>query len=266
LTDTEQGAGQLLARVIVNRLWQHHMGRGIVATPSDFGTRGDRPTHPELLDYLAGELIKNGWRLRPIHKLIMTSAVYQQASRTDAEMVKLDRDNKLWWRFPPRRLEAEVIRDSLLAVSGMLDDKLYGPGTLDETSKRRSIYFTVKRSKLMPMMVIFDAPEALGGMAERPTTTIAPQALHLLNSPQVRMYARGFARRVAPDDKTPLEDALTQAYWIAVARAPTAVELRDGLEFLRQQMASYPPERGREAALTDFCQVLMCLNEFIYVD
>jgi hypothetical protein len=154
----------------------------------------------------------------------------------------------------------------VLAVSGMLDDKLYGPGTLDETSKRRSIYFTVKRSKLMPMMVIFDAPEALGGMAERPTTTIAPQALHLLNSPQVRMYARGFARRVAPDDKTPLEDALTQAYWIAVARAPTAVELRDGLEFLRQQMASYPPERGREAALTDFCQVLMCLNEFIYVD
>jgi hypothetical protein len=266
LTDTESGAGQLLARVIVNRLWQHHMGRGIVATPSDFGTRGERPTHPELLDYLAGELIKNGWRLRPIHKLIMTSAVYQQASQSDAEMVKLDRDNKLWWRFPPRRLEAEVIRDSLLAVSGMLDDRLYGPGTLDETSKRRSIYFTVKRSKLMPMMVIFDAPEALGSMAERPTTTIAPQALHLLNSPQVRMYARGLAKRAAPDDKMPAEDALTQAYRITVARAPTAAELRDGLEFLRQQMASYPPERGREAALTDFCQVLMCLNEFIYVD
>src|SRR5205807_7440915 len=115
LTDTRDGAGQLLARVIVNRLWQHHMGRGIVATPSDFGTRGERPTHPELLDFLAGELIKNGWRLRPIHKLIMTSAVYQQSSRTDADKAKVDRDNLLWWRFSPRRLEAEVIRDGLLA-------------------------------------------------------------------------------------------------------------------------------------------------------
>jgi mono/diheme cytochrome c family protein len=266
LTDAKSGAGQLLARVIVNRLWQHHMGRGIVATPSDFGTRGERPTHPELLDFLASELIKNGWRLRPIHKLIMTSAVYQQGGHIDAKNATLDRDNKLWWRFPPRRLEAEVIRDSLLAVSGTLDDKLYGPGTLDQASKRRSIYFTVKRSKLMPMMVIFDAPEALGGMAERPTTTIAPQALHLLNSPQVRMYAHGFAKRVAPDDKTPAEQALKHAYRIAVARAPTDAELRDGLEFLRQQMASYPAARGREAALTDFCQVLMCLNEFIYVD
>ena len=266
LTDTQHGAGHLLARVIVNRLWQHHMGRGIVATPSDFGARGERPTHPELLDYLAGELIKNGWRLHAIHKLIMTSAVYQQASCIDADKVKLDRDNKLWWHYPSRRLEAEVIRDSLLAVSGLLDEKQFGPGTLDESSKRRSIYFTVKRSKLMPMMVIFDAPEALSGMADRPTTTIAPQALHLLNSPQVRQYARAFAQRVAGDDRTPAEDSVRRAYRIALARDATPAELRDALEFLKQQMASYPPERRREAALTDFCQVLMCLNEFIYVD
>jgi mono/diheme cytochrome c family protein len=266
LTDTEKGAGRLLARVIVNRLWQHHMGRGIVATPSDFGIRGERPTHPELLDYLAAELIKGGWRLRPIHKLIMTSAVYQQGAQVDAAKTKLDRDNKLWWRFPARRLEAEVIRDTLLAVSGQLDDKMFGPGTLDEASKRRSIYFTVKRSKLVPMMVIFDAPEALGGMAERPTTTIAPQALHLLNSPQVRQCARAFARRVAPADTTPVADAVRHAYRIALAREPSETEALDAQAFLQQQMATYAPDRRRDAALTDFCQVLMCLNEFIYVD
>src|SRR6202008_3627211 len=134
---------------------------------------------------------------------------------------KADRDNKLCWRVPPRRLEAEVIRDSLLSVSGVLDPRMFGPGTLDEGSKRRSIYFTVKRSKLIPMMTIFDAPEALGGMAERPTTTIAPQALYMLNNPQVRQTARSFAKRIAPDSKTPIEDAVRVGYQIALARQPT---------------------------------------------
>jgi hypothetical protein len=266
LTDVDHGAGQLLARVIVNRLWQHHMGRGLVTTPSDFGVRGERPTHPELLDYLAGELIKNGWKLKPIHKLIMTSAVYQESTHVDEAKAKLDRDNKLYWRQPARRLEAEIIRDAILSVSGELDAKMFGPGSLDEKSKRRSIYFTVKRSKLMPMMVIFDAPEALSGMAERPTTTIAPQALHMLNNPQVRQAARGFARRIAPDPATSLEDAVRAGYQIAVARQPDRDELADGVAFIRTQMATYPENQRRESALADFCQVLMCLNEFIYVD
>ncbi len=266
LTDVDQGAGQLLARVIVNRLWQHHMGRGIVATPSDFGTRGERPSHPELLDYLAGELIKNGWRLKPIHKLIMTSAVYQESTGVDEARAKLDRDNKLYWRHPARRLEAEVIRDAILAVSGELDPKLFGPGTLDDKSKRRSIYFTVKRSKLVPMMVIFDAPEALSGMAERPTTTIAPQALHLLNNPQVRQSARSFARRIAVDSMTPLEDAVKSGYQIALARQPSRDELADGVAFIRAQMPTYPENQRRADAVADFCQVLLCLNEFIYVE
>lgn len=266
ITDVDHGAGHLLARVIVNRLWQHHMGRGIVTTPSDYGIRGEAPTHPELLDYLAGELIKNGWRLKPIHKLIMTSAVYQQSTAVHEAKVKLDRDNKLYWRQPARRLEAEIIRDAILAVSGELDTKQFGPGTLDEKSKRRSIYFTVKRSKLVPMMVIFDAPEALSGMAERPTTTIAPQALHMLNNPQVRLAARGFARRIAPDAKTSLEDAVRAGYQIALARQPSRDELDDGLDFIRKQMPTYPESQRRESALTDFCQILMCLNEFVYVD
>lgn len=264
ITDVEHGAGPLLARVIVNRLWQHHMGRGIVATPSDFGTRGEPPTHPELLDHLAQELIKNGWRLKPIHKLIMTSAAYQQSTAVDSAKVKIDRDNKLFWRHPSRRLEAEIIRDAILAVSGDLDAKLFGPGTLDENSKRRSIYFTVKRSKLIPMMVIFDAPEALSGMAARPTTTIAPQALHLMNNPQVRQAARGFARRIANEPN--LDKAVHQAYLRALARPPSRDELADGIAFVETQMRTYREAQRREAALADFCQVLMCLNEFIYVD
>ncbi len=263
LTDVDHGAGHLLARVIVNRLWQHHMGRGIVTTPSDFGIRGERPTHPELLDHLANELIKNGWSLKAMHKLIMTSKVYQLSTAVVPASAKRDRDNNLYWRQPARRLEAEIIRDAILAVSGDLDTRLYGPGTLDEKSQRRSIYFTVKRSKLVPMMVIFDAPEALSGMAERPTTTIAPQALHMLNNPQVRQAARSFAKRIATDS---LDDAVRHGYRVALARRPSNDELADGVAFVRQQMATYPENGRRESALADFCQVLLCLNEFIYVD
>jgi hypothetical protein len=266
LTDVDQGAGQLLARVMVNRLWQHHLGRGLVATPSDYGIRGEKPLHPELLDWLAREFIQSGWRMKALHKLIMTSAVYMQSSTADEAKAKVDRDNKLVWRFPPRRLEAEIIRDAILAVGAQLDATQFGPGTLDENSKRRSIYFTVKRSKLVPMMIIFDAPEALNGMAERPTTTIAPQALHLLNNPRMRDCATTFARRLTTDSDAKLPDAVTSAYRIALARNPSAEELTDALTFLREQMATYSSADRRERALADFCQVLMCLNEFIYID
>jgi hypothetical protein len=266
LTDADMGAGKLLARVIVNRLWQHHLGRGLVAMPSDFGTRGEPPTHPELLDWLATELIREGWRLKPIHKLIMTSAVYRQTAQADSARAKIDRDNKLCWRWTSRRLEAEIIRDSLLAVSGLLDRRLFGPGTLDEASRRRSVYFTVKRSKLVPMMQVFDAPEALSGVADRPTTTIAPQALLLMNNPQVRGYAHAFARRIAPDPKRTTEEAVRLGFLTALARPPSTDELADALAFIREQEASYQGANRREQALADYCQVLMCLNEFIYVD
>jgi hypothetical protein len=242
------------------------MGRGLVATPSDFGARGEPPTHPELLDFLARELINNGWQLKPIHKLIMTSAVYRQGSTFDEARAKVDRDNKLLWRRPPRRLEAEIIRDTMLAVSGALDERFYGPGTLDENSKRRSIYFTVKRSKLIPMMQIFDAPDALGGLAERPTTTIAPQALHLMNSPQVRAWARSYARRVAPTEDVSIETAVKTAYLIALSRLPDKEELADSVAFVEKQRTTYAGPDRRERALADFCQVLLCLNEFVYVE
>jgi hypothetical protein len=269
LTDVDQGAGRLLARVLVNRLWQHHLGRGLVATPSNFGMRGEPPTHPELLDWLAAKLIENGWRLKPIHKLILSSAVYRESSQFDPEKGRIDPDNRLSWYRPAHRLEAEVIRDSLLAVSGQLDRRMFGPGTLDVGTRRRSIYFTVKRSKLIPMMQVFDAPDGLGGVAERPTSTVAPQALFLMNNPNMRLYAKGLAGRVAPAAKQSAQGDVRSAYLIALARLPTAEELGDASAFLAQQTTSYGAagrEAARDLALADLCQVLMSLNEFVYVD
>lgn len=258
LIDTKHGAGNLVARVIVNRLWQHHFGKGLVATPSDFGVQGDAPTQPELLDYLASELIKNRWRLKPIHKMIMTSAVYMQSNATNDANFNIDPANKHWWRHPTRRLEAEAIRDSLLAVAGTLDLKMYGPGTLDGNNPRRSVYLTVKRSQMIPFLQMFDVPEALQSIGERSVTTVPTQSLAFMNSPLVRGAAQKLAARVC--SKTDAE-SVAQAYLIALSRRPTDAE--------RQRMTSFIAGYGtqaREQALVDFCQVLLCLNEFIYVD
>ena len=269
LTDVDYGAGALAARVAVNRLWQHHLGRGIVATPSDFGTRGAPPSHPELLEHLASELIASGWRLKPLHRLIMLSGVYQSSSTYDARKGSIDPDNQLFWRRPVRRLESEAIRDTMLAISGLLDPTMYGPGTLDAASRRRSVYFTMKRSSLIPMMVVFDAPEALTPIADRATTTIAPQALLLMNNPQVRQYASALAKRVAPTPETTTESAVRSAYAIALCRPPTADEVSEASTFISSQAEAYAKagrSDGKDLALADFCQALMCLNEFVYVD
>ena len=269
LTDTDGGAGHLLARVIVNRLWQHHFGRGLVATPSDFGTQGERPTHPELLDFLAGELIREGWRLKPIHRLILTSAAYQQSAAFDESKARLDPDNLLRWRNTPRRLEAEAIRDAMLAVSGTLDPTPFGPGSLDESMKRRSLYFTVKRSHLIPILTLFDAPDALQGLGQRSATTVAPQALALLNNPQVRGYAKAFASRIRPTTETPFSECVDRAYRLALARPPDPEELAEDLAFLKDQAEAYRTAgqaHAESSALADFCQALMGLNEFVYVE
>jgi hypothetical protein len=269
ITDVDHGAGQLLARVIVNRLWQHHLGRGIVATTSDFGTQGTRPTHPELLDWLAIELVHGGWRLKPIHKLILTSAVYLESDESDAARQALDHDNLLCWRKSGKRLEAEVIRDAMLATSGLLDERMFGPGTLDENMRRRSVYFFVKRSQLVPMMTLFDAPDSLQDIALRSTTTVAPQALLMMNSPIVRAYAEGLAKRVhATSGDTPA-DNVRRAYAIAIGRGPSAEEEADAIAFLAEQAQSYgaaEKANASEFALTDFCQTLMSLNEFVFID
>ena len=266
LTDTAHGAGQLAARVIVNRLWQHHFGRGIVATPNDFGLQGDRPTHPELLDWLAANLIKHGWKLKPIHKLIMTSSVYRQSSDFDEARAKLDRENRLLWRRIPRRLEAEAIRDSTLAVSGQLDRKMYGPGTLDQNMNRRSIYFFIKRSKLIPMMMLFDWPEHLVSIGARANTTIAPQALMFMNSPQGRRHAEAFAKQLTIST---VEQSVKEAYLLAFGRRPLDSELQLSITFLKNQEATYRKSNQanpQQLALTDFSQIVLGMNEFIYVD
>jgi hypothetical protein len=196
----------------------------------------------------------------------VTSAVYAQSSAIEESKAAKDRDNRLCWRRPRHRLEAEVVRDAMLAVSGTLDRRQFGPGTLDETSKRRSIYFTVKRSKIMPMMVVFDAPDGLQGSGERPTTTIAPQALMLLNNAQVRACAAGLARQLGNGSP---EAVVKAGYATALSRPPSAAELADAVAFLAAQAESYRAAgkaNGAELALTDFCQVLLCLNDFVYVD
>ena len=262
ITDTEHGAGHLLARVIVNRLWQHHLGRGIVNTPNDFGLQGELPTHPQLLDWLASELIANGWRLKPLHKQIVMSATYRQSAAHDDTKMKIDPQNKLYWRRTPARLQAEVIRDSILKISGLLDERMFGAGTLDERMKRRSIYFMIKRSKLIPSMQLFDSPEPLVSQGSRPATIIAPQALHFMNNGQVREAATALAKQLekAPDTAA----AVTLGYQTVLGRAPTAKEQRSISAFIGAQQKSYP-NNGRQLALADFAQVLFGLNEFIYV-
>lgn len=267
ITDVDRGAGHLLARVIVNRLWHHHFGRGIVATPNDFGTRGERPSHPELLDWLASELIRNGWRLKPIHKLIMTSTVYMQAGGESKTGLQHDPENLLWWRRESRRLEAEAIRDALLEVSGTLDRKMYGKGSLDQNSPRRSIYLTVKRSRLVPMLQLFDAPDAIQGVGSRQKSTVAPQALAMLNSATVRNLATKFAQRVKPNADTSIDEVIDRAYRIAFSRPPSNDELSQMKDFIERQSESRGKGGNSEnLAVRDFCHLLLCMNEFMYVD
>jgi hypothetical protein len=261
LTDVDRGAGALVARVIVNRLWQHHMGRGIVGTPSDFGAQGDRPTHPELLDRLASELIDKGWSLKAIHREILLSETYQQSSLRNPKSEKADPDDRLFWRHPLTRLEAEPIRDAMLAVSGRLDRCTLGPGSLDETMTRRSIYFTVKRSALIPSMTQLDWPEGLQGIGQRVTTTVAPQALLMMNSAQVRANAAAFAKSLKPAAERSLADAVTAAYERAVGRPPTEGEHDAAVTFIKKRL----DVDVLDAALTDFCQAVFAMNEFLYV-
>ena len=267
ITDVDTGAGPLLARVIVNRLWQHHFGRGIVATPSDFGAQGDKPTHPELLEWLAGELIRDGWQLKPLHRLMMLSAVYRESSdsaRADGQ--RIDPNNVLLWHRPRTRLEGESIRDAILAVSGTLDETMFGPGTLDQAMWRRSIYFQIKRSQLPAMLAAFDAPDTLQSMGLRPSTTVAPQSLLLMNNPQIRGAARAWAKRLSG---APVADAVTRAYREAFGREPSRGEAADVRAFISSQAETYAAggkADAAELALTDFCQALFGLNEFVYVE
>ena len=273
LTDAEHGAGSLLARVMVNRVWQHHFGRGLVATPNDFGVQGKPPTHPELLDWLAGEFVRSGWQLKPLHQLIMASAVYQQGAELKPANLKADPENKLWWHRPALRLEAEAIRDALLSVGGRIEDKLYGPSETNYESPRRSVYLRVKRSELIPFLTLFDAPEPAASVGERGATTLPTQALAMMNSTFVRDIADRLTKRALQPGVEPAA-AIAQASRIALGRAPTPAEQARLVKFYEQQLEMLsPPSADPKAtaaqtarALTETCLVLLCMNEFIYVD
>lgn len=266
LTDSENGAGALAARVMVNRIWQHHFGKGIVTTPNDFGIAGDRPSHPELLDWLAADFIASGWRMKRLHMVIMTSDVYQQSGEQSAANVALDPDNTSYWNFPPRRLEAEAIRDSMLYVAGVLDPRMYGPGSLDPAMKRRSVYFFIKRSQLIPTMMLFDWPEHLVSIGQRPVTTIAPQALMFLNSPLGREWAASFAKRIPRST----DAAFVESAWrLAFNRYPNSQETMFATSFLNRQREKYSANGrsdGVELSFVDLCQAVLSMNEFVYVD
>ena len=267
MTDVERGAGTLVARVIVNRLWQHHFGKGIVGTPNDFGAQGDPPTHPELLEFLANTLVRAEWKLKPLHRMIMLTDAYQQSHEITPENFAIDPTNKFLWHYQPQRLESESIRDALLAAGGNLDTTMFGPSVL-ENSVRRSVYLRVKRSELLPMMTMFDAPEPTQSIGARSVTTVPTQSLVMMNSPFVRQQAEKLFARIRPAPDTPLESSIDKGSEIALGRTPTATERSRMLAFIQQQRTADGSEvaKSTKDGLVEFCHVLLCLNEFVYID
>jgi len=283
----------LTPRVLVNRLWFHHFGEGIVSTPDNFGKMGALPSHPELLDWLALELERRNWSLKSIRRLIMTSATYRQQSSFDAvahaSAKRADPDNRLLWRQRLRRLDAEVIRDSVLQASGLLNSRMFGPPiamqrqpdgevTLPgEASGRRSVYLQIRRSQPLTLLQVFDQPVMETNCTRRGQSTVASQALTLLNSQFLIKQAEEFADRITKENPAHTAD---QAVRLAFSRLPTENERARIMAFLEEQTARHlqavtaGPENGtsqrqelaHKKALADLCHMLLSSNEFLYVD
>jgi hypothetical protein len=306
------GNHPLIARVFVNRVWMHHFGKGIVPSVGDFGKLGQEPTHPELLDWLASEFMSQGWSMKKLHRLIMTSEAYQQCSTRDAAKEKLDPDNTLLGRMNVVRLEAEAMRDSMLFVSGKMIEKGGGPpvpvmlneegqcvlgvDTTDtagrQTGKfiplngedmRRSIYVQVRRTRPLNMLETFDAPPMTDcNCMERPSTTVSPQSLLLMNNGYMREYAEYFAQRLQREAPGDLKKQIQLAFRLGYGRYPSDQEIARGTQFVTAQTTYYkehpsPLEFATAPAsktdadptllgLTALCHALMSANEFLYVD
>jgi hypothetical protein len=281
----------LTARVMVNRIWHYHFGRGIVSTPSNFGHMGTLPSHPELLDWLATEFVRNGWSVKKIHRLILTSSTYQMASSfyrpANAEK---DSQNVYLWRFPLRRLEGEIIRDIILSASGQLNPQAGGPPffpaipraareeaarvgkwvlTKEEPSTwKRSVYSYWKRARKAPMFEVFDQPDTMATCERRSVTTVPTQALTLLNDEFVLLQSRYFAERVKKAGGDNPAEQIKQAYRIALSRDPMPREMTESREFFEKQRAHHAAKPAADpvlSALTDLCNVIVNLNEFLYV-
>ncbi len=275
-------ANPLPSRVMVNRIWQFHFGRGLVSTPNDFGRMGTRPSNPELFDWLATQFIQGGWKIKPLHRMILMSSAYQQSSITPLEKTAMEKDaeNALLWRFTHRRLEAEEIRDSMLAISGRFNPKSGGPSymvpidpelvlmlkrpqywvpTRDKSEyNRRTVYMIYKRNLRLPFQEVFDAPDTLLSCARRDTSTHAPQALELLNGQSSNDLAASFAERLLRI-RTGTAERIDYAWRLAAGRAPTSAEKALGMKFLSEKPDD--PARVKEFALAVFN-----LNAFLYVN
>ncbi len=295
-------ANPLTTRVMTNRIWHYHFGRGIVGSPSDFGVMGERPANKELLDYLTATFVEGGWSIKKMHRLIMLSNTYQQASTWNDEAAKIDPEDKLVWRYNRHRLEGEAIRDSMLEVSGRLNLKMGGRGVFPPLpegvdprggwkrnedpaeTQRRSVYTFVRRNVRYPMFEVFDMPDTHESCPRRATTVTAPQALELLNNDLVLDWSRSLAGRVLNDGGLSPETQVDRAYKFAFSRAPTDAERSSALDFLNRQSAilaermatddktplpeNLPQgaEKAKAAALVDLCHALLNSNEFVYMN
>jgi hypothetical protein len=292
-------ANPLTARVMVNRIWQHHFGTGLVASADNFGLRGERPSHPELLDWLASEFVASGWSVKSLHRQIVLSAAYQMSSRPDEVGLKRDPANRLLWRMPRRRLEAEALRDAFLAVSGRLDRTIGGDDSgellfregevinksrdffrpnqvradhaIYTTSTRRSLYLPVVRNAIPDLIALFDGADPNAVTAVRNDTTVASQALFLLNHPFAREQALAFANLLLADAKASDTQRIAHGFRRALAREASPEEVTTTHAFLDRFAAlamskGRTPEEARLAAWQSFCQTLLCRNEFLYVE
>jgi len=266
----------LLGRVMANRIWQGHFGEGIVRTPNDFGRQGEPPTHPELLDWLAVEFAERGWSVKQMHRLIMLSSVYRASSVADEESLKVDPENHLLSRMPRRRLDADSLRDTILAVAGTLNLKMGGVGVIPPLTReeilaarfpnlwpanpdpaehnRRSVYLQMKRSLTLPMLQIFDAPDTATSCPRREHSTVAPQALALMNGESTVAQADQFAARIKKLAGDSPEAQVETGWRLAFGRVPDATERTTALEFLRRN------------SLPRLCLLIYNMSEFLYVD
>lgn len=294
------GQHPLTARVFVNRIWLHHFGKGIVASPTDFGKLGIPPTHLELLDWLSHDFVSHGWKIKRLHKMLMTSTAYMQQSQRSAEYDVVDPDNLLYGRMPVRRLEAETIRDSIIAVTGKLKADLYGQPVpvkedevgqivvglsnvdsagrqkknlkMDDRKFRRSIYVAVSRSKPLAVLDMFDAPKMEPNCEKRSSSTVAPQSLLMMNSGFMVEHAELFADRLEKEHAGKKSEQVKLAWILSYGKEPSAEELKQSLEFIDLQIAQFKTATVKvkrtpeQLALSTFCQALLSSNGFFYVD
>ena len=270
----------LTARVMVNRIWHHHFGTGLVKTLENFGVKGERPSHPELLDWLAVEFVERGWSIKEMHRLLMNSRTYRQSSRVSDDRLAADPQNRLLSRMPMRRMDAEALRDSLLFVAGRLDLAAGGPPdgisvdrnglvSVEESANggwRRSVYLQYRRTEIPTMMDTFDYPEMGPNCVQRSVSTVSPQSLMLMNNDHIRELAGDFAERVLASlpERAAAGDLADAVYQIALSRKPSHEERQLAETALKDLKIAW--QGDSEAVLHSFCHTILNSAAFSYVD